>query len=249
MGRATYKGNGTKSKMCPHRDSNTGGSDLWSNTQPLNHAGAPAIILKSSGQVNFIIIATKYLTIINILCIEWMIRFSMWTKWPIYDRHICHLLKTVIGMVWFNLPTYYVIRHHWSRRFYCSSQRYGVWFRGKGTIKPSVCSTLLFTITIPIRISFFPNKIQIIWWYNPSNSVLTDNPNIFDVHKASNVFPKISFLLLSLFRFRILVLVPVIWISSRIMYLVNNLSLEVLSVVSSTFFTSMTYFFMNPVFL
>ena len=28
-------------QICPRRDSNTGGSDLWSNTLPLDHGGAP----------------------------------------------------------------------------------------------------------------------------------------------------------------------------------------------------------------
>jgi len=28
-------------QICPRRDSNTGGSDLWSNTRPLDHGGAP----------------------------------------------------------------------------------------------------------------------------------------------------------------------------------------------------------------
>ena len=28
-------------KICPRRDSNTSGSDLWSNTLPLDHGGAP----------------------------------------------------------------------------------------------------------------------------------------------------------------------------------------------------------------
>ena len=45
MGRATSKANEAKSKMkqpsdMPHRDSNTGGSDLWSNKLPLDHGGA-----------------------------------------------------------------------------------------------------------------------------------------------------------------------------------------------------------------
>ena len=31
-------------QICPRRDSNTGGSDLWSNTLPLDHGGAPLII-------------------------------------------------------------------------------------------------------------------------------------------------------------------------------------------------------------
>ena len=33
-------------QICPHRDSNTGGSDLWSNTLPLDHEGAPVNIKK-----------------------------------------------------------------------------------------------------------------------------------------------------------------------------------------------------------
>jgi len=28
-------------RICPRRDSNTGGSDMWSNTLPLDHGGAP----------------------------------------------------------------------------------------------------------------------------------------------------------------------------------------------------------------
>ena len=27
--------------ICPRRDSNTGGSDLWSSTLPLDHGGVP----------------------------------------------------------------------------------------------------------------------------------------------------------------------------------------------------------------
>jgi len=46
MDRASSKGNEAKSKMkqpldMPHRDSNTGSSDMWSNTLPLDHGGAP----------------------------------------------------------------------------------------------------------------------------------------------------------------------------------------------------------------
>jgi len=46
MGRATSKGNEVKSKMkqpsgVPRRDSNTGGSYLWSNTLPLDHGRVP----------------------------------------------------------------------------------------------------------------------------------------------------------------------------------------------------------------
>ena len=46
MGRATSKGNEAKSKMKRPSDMPTprfahGGSDLWSNTLPLNHGGAP----------------------------------------------------------------------------------------------------------------------------------------------------------------------------------------------------------------
>ena len=31
-------------QICPRRDSNTGGSDLWSSTLPLEHGGAPQSI-------------------------------------------------------------------------------------------------------------------------------------------------------------------------------------------------------------
>ena len=44
-GRVTSKDNEAKSRMkqpsvCQRRDLNTGGSDLWSNTLPLDHGGA-----------------------------------------------------------------------------------------------------------------------------------------------------------------------------------------------------------------
>jgi len=46
MGRVTSKGNEAKSKMkqpseMTRRDSNTVSRDLWSNTLPLDHGGAP----------------------------------------------------------------------------------------------------------------------------------------------------------------------------------------------------------------
>ena len=44
MGRATSKGNEAKSKIKQPSDippPNTGGSDLWSNTLPLDHRGTP----------------------------------------------------------------------------------------------------------------------------------------------------------------------------------------------------------------
>ena len=41
MGRATSEGNEAKSKTKKPSDSNTGGSDLWSNTLPLDDGGAP----------------------------------------------------------------------------------------------------------------------------------------------------------------------------------------------------------------
>jgi len=53
MGRATSKGNEAKSRMKqpsdmrPRRDSNTGGSDLWSNTLPLDQGGTPKTYLMS----------------------------------------------------------------------------------------------------------------------------------------------------------------------------------------------------------
>jgi len=33
-------------QICPRRDSNSGGSDLWSNTLPLDHRGAPMITIE-----------------------------------------------------------------------------------------------------------------------------------------------------------------------------------------------------------
>ena len=33
-------------RICPRRDSNTGGSDLWSNTLPLDHGGALSSLLR-----------------------------------------------------------------------------------------------------------------------------------------------------------------------------------------------------------
>ena len=32
-------------QICPRQDSNTGGSDLWSNTLPLDHGGAPPTLV------------------------------------------------------------------------------------------------------------------------------------------------------------------------------------------------------------
>ena len=48
-GRATSKGNEAKSKMkqpsdIPTPRFDTGGSDLWSNTLPLDHGGAPYLV-------------------------------------------------------------------------------------------------------------------------------------------------------------------------------------------------------------
>ena len=44
MGRATFKGNESQRRnnlqICPRRDSNAGGSDLWFNVLPLDHGGA-----------------------------------------------------------------------------------------------------------------------------------------------------------------------------------------------------------------
>ena len=34
-------------QICPRRDSNTSGSDLWSNTLPLDHGGAPDLKLEA----------------------------------------------------------------------------------------------------------------------------------------------------------------------------------------------------------
>ena len=40
----TSKGNEVKSKICPCRNLNMGGSDLWSYTLPLDHRGTPSIL-------------------------------------------------------------------------------------------------------------------------------------------------------------------------------------------------------------
>ena len=48
MGQTTSKGDGAKSKMntlqiCPRRDSNSGGSDMWSNALPTRRRKPPLI--------------------------------------------------------------------------------------------------------------------------------------------------------------------------------------------------------------
>ena len=47
IGRATSRGNEVKSEIYPRRDSNTGRSDMWSNTLPLEHEGALEVGLRS----------------------------------------------------------------------------------------------------------------------------------------------------------------------------------------------------------
>jgi len=52
-------------QICPRRNSNTGGSDIWSNTLPIDHGGAPCIFTEHHS-LNCMMLSIAICILINI---------------------------------------------------------------------------------------------------------------------------------------------------------------------------------------
>ena len=108
-------------QICPRRDSNTGGSDLWSNTLPLDHGGALESVWKKivESMVKAKIISLNLILVTSIL-------YQNPTEW----------VKLIILMCSINRKLY----SYWRDLYYDNWPRYDPWC---GPVK-TYCSSKLY---------------------------------------------------------------------------------------------------------